>query len=138
MQTKKILGRVGGRLAQVMAAVGLVTGLFVVGAPAASAACLSVQSQAEHTVQVQAQTSHVAVSPSSVTASSTTNSVQPRILTWTPYDGAAIGTYQKCLNRLNYLRSVRPDITHWDCQQFPQGGCGSSSYYWMVMVGTNY
>lgn len=138
MLTKKLVGRVGGRLAQVMAAVGLVTGLFVVGAPAASAACLSVQSQAEQTAQVQSQPAHAAVTPSSATASSTTNSVQPRMIQWDPYDWAAITTYQKCLNRMNYLKGIRPDITHWDCQQFNQGGCGSSSAYWMVMVGTNY
>lgn len=77
-------------------------------------------------MQVQSQPQHAAVAPSSATASSTTNPVQPRIITWDPYDWAAITTYQKCLNRMNYLKGIRPDMTHWDCQKFNAGGCGSN------------
>lgn len=147
MQFKKLMGRVGGRAAQILAAVGLVTGIFVVGAPAASAACLSIQHQAE-TSAVQVQTESVPA-PRAVVASDGVAStagadaavngvVHPNVISWTPYDYAAITTYQKCLNRMNWLKGVRPDIKHWDCWEYQTGGCGSSSSYWMVMMGTGY
>lgn len=139
MLSKKLSGRVGGRFARIMAALGLVTGLFVVGAPAASAACLSIQETAASASAAPTATAEQAAAVTTPASSGVaTNVVQPRILTWTPYDGFHITSYQKCLNRMNYLKGVRPDITHWNCEEFYQGACPSGSYYWMVMVGTNY
>jgi hypothetical protein len=60
--------------------------------------------------------------------------ITPQIIQWSPYDGAQITTAAKCQSRLNYLKSVRPDISHWACTPSYTAQCPPKKI-WMVMVG---
>lgn len=61
----------------------------------------------------------------------------PRMINWTPYDGSRISTLGNCNARMNWLKTVRPDIRHWTCQSFETPACPKPLRFWMVMVGTN-
>ena len=71
-------------------------------------------------------------------ASDPSSVAQPALIQWTPYAYAEIPTYQKCLNRMNYLTSVNPDFTHWRCMDYLQMQCPKPLQYRLVEVGTNY
>lgn len=77
------------------------------------------------------------VSLLAVDAPAPSSVAQPALIQWTPYDYAHITTYQKCLNRMNYLKSVNPDFTYWRCMDYLQPQCPTPIQYWMVEVGTN-
>jgi hypothetical protein len=81
----------------------------------------------------QANQSAAAVSSSVATAGSDDAA---RVIVWSPYDGSRITSAAGCESRMNYLRSVRPDITHWDCWEYETATCPPRPY-WVVMVGTN-
>lgn len=107
-----------------MAGVALALLLVMAGARPAAAACLALADAQPATTSVES-----AVSPD--------GTVTPQVVTWTPYDNFKITSSANCQSRMAYLKGVRPDITRWKCERRATLTC-PVSYYWLVMVGTNY
>ena len=79
--------------------------------------------------------SHSAVSAVAASASTPAGEIGIQSV-WLPYDYSAIKSAGACEARRNYLIMVVDWISTSNsrCQRFTQISCGSTSYYWYVMV----